>query len=144
MKSSEKQHLAKSLFIKSDLNRKEIAKQVGVTEKTLRDWIQKFNWEELKISQTITREQLYEQELKQLAALNKQIEDQGGVPNKQQSDAKAVIRKNIEALSHTPLYKYIEAFDDFSDWLIKNHPGDLKLMAERSYEFLEELAKKKR
>ena len=136
--------MAKSLFIKSDLLRKEIAKQVGVTEKTLRDWISKFNWEELKLSQTITREQLYEQELKQLAALNKQIEEQGGVPNKQQSDAKAVIRKNIEVLSHTPLYKYIEAFDDFSNWMIKNHPADLKLLAERSYEFLEDLAKKQR
>ena len=142
MKTAEKKHLAKNLFIKSSMTRKDIAAQVGTTEKTLRSWIDKESWEDIKTSQTVTRAQLLQEEYAQLKAINKIIEEEHkGVPNKQLSDAKGVIRKNIEALSHTPLYKYIEAFDDYINWLIKNHPAKVQEHAALTYEFVEELAK---
>ncbi len=144
MRNAEKKNFAQGLFVKSDLNRKEIATQVGVTEKTLRKWIDDGGWQELKDVQSITRSQLLIDAYKQLAAINKKINDEHeGVPTKELSDAKGVIRKEIETLSDNPLYLYVEVFENFTDWMARNHPKHLKDLARLSYDFVQEVAKKK-
>ena len=103
--------------------RKDIAAQVGVTEKTLRNWIDKGDWDAMKDAETITRSKLLQDSYKQLAAINNKINvDFGGIPDKQLSDAKGVIRKEIEALSEMPLHKYIEVVTDLLDWVKTNQP----------------------
>ncbi len=139
--STSKQELAKSLFVKSTLNRKQIAETVGCTEKTLRNWIDKFGWEQLKEAETITRSQLLRDAYKQLKQVNAHIENElNGIPNKEMSDVKAVIRKEIEALSEQPLYVYIEVAEEFTGWLAKHHPKSLKETTSLLYEFIQELA----
>lgn len=145
MSKNQKLYLAKALYCESTLTRKAIAEQVGVTEKTLRKWIDENNWDDLKNTRSITRESLLQAEYAQLEAINKIIaEEMNGVPSKHLSDAKGVIRKNIEALSSTPLFKYVEAFDDFTNWLLKNKPDLVKAVSAASYEFLESIAKTKK
>lgn len=140
---NDKKELAKSLFVKSGFTRKEIANTVGITEKTLRKWIEEYGWEDLKITESITRSHLLKEAYKQLKNINDYIDRElGGVPNKEMSDAKAVIRKEIEALSEQPLYIYVEVAEEFTSWLSMNHPKELKQVTSLIYEFIEELAKK--
>lgn len=126
------------------MNRKEIATQVGVTEKTLRNWIELDEWEDLKNSQTITRAQLLQDSYNQLRAINQKIEvDFKGVPTKELSDAKGVIRKEIEIFSHQPIYKYIEVFEEFIEFTSNISPADLTKFAELSQAFISHISKRK-
>ena len=144
MKNADKKNLAKNLFVKSSMNRKEIAAQVEVTEKTLRNWIELDNWEDIKNSQTITRSQLLQDSYNQLRRINEIIEEKhNGVPTKELSDAKGVIRKEIEHFSHQPIYKYVECFEEFIDFLSKNNPAKMNEWAELSQSFIAELSKRK-
>jgi hypothetical protein len=122
-KFDEKRALAQSLYTRGYLSRKEICEIVGITEKTLRAWIDKYDWDALKEAQTVTRQQLLTDAYRQLKAVNKEIEDRGGIPDKVLSDAKSMLRKEIEALSDSPVHIYIEVFNEVTEWLIKNHPG---------------------
>lgn len=141
MTNKEKKQLAQSLYVKSGLTKKDIAKQVGCTEKTLRSWIDKGEWNAIKEAESITRGQLLSDAYKQLNAINREIEDNHkGIPNKQLSDAKGVIRKEIEALSENPLHVYVEVFQEFTHWVLKTNPSELKNMTGMCNSFIEEKA----
>lgn len=143
MRNAEKKEVARGLFVKSTFNRKEIALHVGVTEKTLRNWIDEGNWEEMKDSLQITRPQLLKDAYAQLNAINRKIEtEMGNIPTKDLSDAKAVIRKEIEAFSTQPIHKYIEVFEESIDFLSKHDPSKIADFAEWSQEFINQLSKK--
>lgn len=144
MGNAEKRTLATNLYLKSSLNRKEIATQVGITEKTLRKWIDEDGLEDIKESQMILRPQLLKDAMEQLAAVNKVIREQySNIPNKQLADAKGVLRKEIEALTHQPIHKYVEVFEELTEWMAKNSPKYLKEVALITQEFLSEIAKRK-
>ena len=55
--NKEKQGWAKILYLKTDMNQKEISKKVEVTESTMSKWIIAGKWEVLRSSYVITREQ---------------------------------------------------------------------------------------
>lgn len=126
------------------MNRKEIAATVGVSEKTLRSWIDSGEWDKQRDSLRITRPQLLQEAYAQLNAINIKIkESYAGVPPKDLSDAKAVIRKEIEALEHAPIFRYVEVFEHFMDFLSKSYPVEMVPFAKRSQEFISELQKHK-
>jgi hypothetical protein len=140
-KYDEKKALAQSLYTRGHLSRKEICDIVGITEKTLRAWIEKHEWNDLKEAQTVTRQQLLTDSYKQLKAVNQAIEDRGGIPDKTLSDAKSVLRKEIEALSDSPVHIYIEVFNEVTEWLIKNHPGKAADISNLLLSFIEQRQK---
>mgnify|MGYP000400948523 CR=1 FL=1 len=143
MTNKEKKALAYSLFVKSSYNRKQISNQVGCTEKTLRNWIKDGDWESIKEAQTLTRSKLLQDAYTQLKAINEKINnDFGGVPNKELSDAKGVIRKEIETLSDNPLHVYVEVFTEFVDWVGENHNVKSITVLELADEFVNHLATK--
>lgn len=143
MKLADKKHLAQSLYVKSELSRKAIAEQVNITEKTLRKWIELGEWDKMKDAMQITRPQLLQEAYAQLQAINQIIrEEHNNVPPKDLSDAKGVIRKEIEAFSSNPIHRYIECFEDFIDYLSKNQPGQLRTFASLSMEFINELQRR--
>jgi predicted DNA-binding protein YlxM (UPF0122 family) len=137
-KYDEKRRHAGKLYIKDEFTRKEIAERVGVTEKTLRDWIERFGWDELKEANTITRQQLLLDAYTQLKAVNQKIAGMGNVPDKALSDAKATLRKEIETLSDSPLHQYAEVFDEFAVWLMGKHPDKAADIAQLQLQFLNE------
>lgn len=143
MKNAEKKEVARGLYVKSTFTRKEIALHVGVTEKTLRNWIEEGNWDAMRDSLQITRPQLLKDAYAQLNAINRHIEEKlNNIPTKEFSDSKAVIRKEIEAFSTQPIHKYIEVFEESIDFLSKNHPSKIAEFAEWSQEFINQLSKK--
>ncbi len=134
----EKKLTAKSLYLKSDMSRKDIAKIAGITEKTLRKWINDENWDQLKAIESITRKQLLQDAYRQLKRINEYIDKElDGIPNKEMSDAKAVIRKEIESLSESPLHIYIEVSEELIYWLQSKHPGEVKKITGLLSEFIE-------
>lgn len=144
MKLADKKERARAFFVKSTLNRKEIADAVGVTEKTLRSWIVCENWQEEKDSQSITRMQLLQESYLQLKAINDQIRDNNaGVPTKNLADAKAMIRKEIDSLSRQPIYRYVEVFEEFLIFVSKNRPALVESFSKESMNFISELQKEK-
>ena len=141
MTKAEKKQLAYNLFIKSALNRKEIARQVGITEVTLRRWIEDNEWQKLKDAQEITRPKLLQEAYNQLAAVNKVINEQmNGVPNKEMSDVKSSIRKEIEIFSLRPIHKYVEVFEEYIAFLSKHYPNQINEFTQTSQEFIHQLS----
>lgn len=144
MKTAEKKQLAQSLYVKSQMNRNKIAENVQITEKTLRKWIEEGDWDKQKDALQITRPQLLQEAYSQLKAINEKIRDEfGNVPNKELSDAKGVVRKEIELLSNQPVHRYIEVFEDFIDWLRQNDPKELTKFASLSMQFINQLTKER-
>ena len=146
MNNEEKKRLAYSLYVKSSAKytRKSLAKKVGVTETTLRRWISDGEWDLQRDASQITRPQLLMDAYAQLKAINQKIEKEfGGVPNKELSDAKASVRKEIELFSVMAIHKYIEVFEEFIDWLAKNNPKKLQEWAVLSQNFISEISKQK-
>lgn len=142
--NSDKKLIANGLFVKQNWTAKDIAKHVGVTAKTVGNWIRDGNWKDQKEAQTITRSNLLIDSYKQLAAINKRVEtDHDGVPNKELSDAKAIIRKEIEALSHNPLYIYVEVMEELVEWISKNQPASLKEFSKIMNSFIENVSKRR-
>ena len=144
MNREEKKRLAYTLYVKSAGKplRKDIAKQVGTTEKTLRNWIDEGGWENQKEALQITRPQLLQEAYAQLKAINQCIEkEHGNIPNKELSDAKAVIRKEIETFSTQPVHRYIEVFEDFIEWLSLNDPANVATFGTLSQQFISILSK---
>jgi len=144
MSNAQKKEQARALYVKSGMNKKQIAEAVKITPKTLNNWIEEGKWDEQKESLQITRPQLLQEAYAQLAAINKQIRDEfNGVPPKHLSDSKAVIRKEIETFDKNPLHQYIEVFEEYVDWLSKTHPSQLAVFGETSMEFINHLSKRK-
>ena len=144
MTNKEKKQLAKSLYIKSNLNRKQIAHQVRCSQTSLRSWIKKEDWENIKEAETISRTRLLQDAYNQLKAINDKINNElGGVPNKELSDAKGVIRKEIEVLSNMPLHNYVEVMIELTRWLQINHSDKLLEVMELVDDFIRNIAKEK-
>lgn len=146
MNQEEKKQRAYEVYVLSSVKRtrKEIAKMVQVTEKTLREWIDKYDWDKLREARQITRPQLLQEAYAQLKAINQVIQTEyNNVPNKELSDAKAVIRKEIEAFSSQPIHRYIEVFEEFIEWLSKNEPIQINTFGTLSQRFIQELSKQK-
>lgn len=57
LSNAQKKDWAKVIYLKENLTQKEIAARVGVTEKTLGNWIKADNWEQLKSSIIVTKEE---------------------------------------------------------------------------------------
>jgi transposase len=142
MKNALKKEQARALFVKSTMSRKEIAGSISVTETTLRNWINDGEWQIEKDSQTITRSHLLAESYAQLQAINEAIKtENNGIPTKVLSDAKATIRKEIEALSNQPIYRYCEVFEEFLVYVAKNSPKNLEAFSQLSLNLITQLQK---
>ena len=77
LKKTEQREYAKFLYTEKNLTQKEIAEKVGVTEKTLKTWIEANDgeWKKLKKSLMTTKAQQITMLYDQLARLNEEIEN---------------------------------------------------------------------
>jgi len=120
---AQKKEWAKLLYLKSELNQKEIAEKVGVAEKTLSKWVndEHENWELLKSSFIITREQELRRIYIQISELNNSIanRDEGfrfSTPRDADVLSKlASAAKSLEA--ETSISDTISVFREFSEFL---------------------------
>lgn len=64
---------AKILFVNENISQKEIAARLKVTEKTVGKWIKENNWESLKVSMLVTKDNQLTSLYKQLEMINHEI-----------------------------------------------------------------------
>lgn len=70
---ADKQYLAKILYAREHLDGKVVAKKVGVSEKTMSEWVNKFGWRNLRKRLLITKEEQINNLYEQLEELNNKI-----------------------------------------------------------------------
>lgn len=142
MNNVAKKKLAKKLYTILRLNKTQVCEQVKISRPTLNNWIEKGNWDAIKESQNITKSELLQQAYRQLKALNKTIEeDYNNIPPKHLSDAKGVVRKEIEQFSDNPLHIYIDVFNELTIWVQRNSSAHQIPLFELCNNFIEEKAK---
>lgn len=73
LSNAQKKEWAQLMFTKENITQKEIAERVGISEVTMSRWVKAGNWESLKVSITITKEEQLKNIYRQLAELNKTI-----------------------------------------------------------------------
>ena len=119
--NTQKKDWAKMLYTKENLTQSEIAERVGVSRVTVNKWINTENWEQLKTSLTITREEQLKNLYRQLAELNKAINErpQGErFPNTTEADTIAKIANAIKKMeTEVGVSDIISVFSDFLKWL---------------------------
>lgn len=71
----QKKSWAQTLYLKENLTQQEIADRVGISRVTMSKWIRDGKWEEHKAGLTITREQQIANLYRQVAEINRAIEN---------------------------------------------------------------------
>lgn len=118
---SQKKEWAKLLFTKDNLTQAEISERVGVRPATLSKWVNADNWQLLKTSITITREEQLARLYQQLQLLQEKILERPIVerfPTTGEADIITKLASAIEKLEkETGLPEIISVSKQFLDWL---------------------------
>lgn len=123
MNIKQKKEWAKLLYLKSDLNQKEIAVKVEVSEKTLSKWVndEHDNWEILKSSYIITREQELRRIYIQISELNRFISmrDEGcRYANSKEADVLSKLGATAKSMEHDcSISEIINVFKEFTEFI---------------------------
>lgn len=126
-----KKELAKHFFCNTNLSQKEIAGKVGVSEVTLSKWVTKENWDSLKASITITKQEQLSRVYNQIAAINKKItDDQKGIPSTSDADILSKLASVVERLEkETSITDVVSVSIKFLEWI---RPADAEKAKELS------------
>ena len=148
MKVNDKKELAKLLFTKDNLDQKEIAEKVGVSEKTISKWVNANDeeWKKLRQSLIVTKEQQLRRIYDQLDELNATIMKRE--PGKRYADSKeadtmvklTAAAKNLEA--DASVADIIEVQKRFLNWLRKLAPTKAKEVALMVDDFIKDTLKR--
>jgi uncharacterized protein YjcR len=85
--SKQKREWAQDLYKTGNYDQKEIALKVGVAEKTITEWKQKYNWETLRKSLLITKQESLADLYDILDNTKKDIKNRGSKANSKDADA---------------------------------------------------------
>lgn len=118
---TQKKEWAKLLYTKENLTQQEIAERVGVSRVTVNKWINAGNWEQLKVSITITREEQLKNMYRHLADLNAVIADRPPserFPNPAEADTISKLANAIKKMeTEVGLADITSVFADLLKWL---------------------------
>lgn len=136
LSNRQKKDWAKTIYLNEHLTQKEIAEKVGVSAKTVSNWVAAEKWEALKTSLTITREEQLANLYRQIAAINNAIaarEEKQRFANSREAD---IINKLATAINkmetETGLADVMEVCKKILKWL---RPVDQARTKELSYIF---------
>lgn len=128
MAKNTKKDLARSLFITGDYTQKVIADRVGVTEKTMSQWVNAGNWEVQRKSLLTSKKEQLTFLYSQLDAIKKELQEQERAANSKEADSILKLTAAIKNLeTESGVGEIIEVFTRFSKWLSKEN---LKLAQE--------------
>jgi len=125
--NKQKKEWAQVLFLRENLLQKEIAAKVGVAEKTISEWVNKGNWEQLRSSLIITKEEELRRIYMQINELNTfifQKEEGQRFANSKEADTLNKLAATARALeTDVSLAETIEVFKQFLQFVKRD---DLK------------------
>lgn len=95
----EKKEFGKILYIREKLTQKEIAARLEVGENTISKWANEGNWEKLRKSTMLTREEQIASMLSELEMINLEISSGGrGYATKEQAYVRDTLIQNLQKL----------------------------------------------
>ncbi len=130
----QKREWAELLFARTQMTQKEIAEKVGVTEKTMGDWKNKHNWEQLRTSYFLTKGQELQRIYGQISALNDMISErdhghQFATAKEADTISKlAAAARQLE--TDVSISDVVDVFIGFIDWLRENDFNQAKDVSE--------------
>lgn len=137
-KSKEKS-IAFSMYMVTALSQKEIAHQVGVSEKTLSGWITLEKWEKLKLAKNTTDIETVNDLRTLLSDLTKDniLKKKEGKFTKADADATLELAKAIDLLEGgIPLRTYVSVMEEFMNSIPMNEQNLRTTLAEKQIFFL--------
>lgn len=140
--NAEKKLKAEQLFIQTDLSQKEIAAMVGVSQKTMSDWVNADNgaWKVSKTAKSITKDKVIASWYQQLDALNSQIakrEEANRYPTPSETDQMVKIAAAIDKLERSYNFAmYHQVVDELADFLARRDQEAAAILAKWSLDFL--------
>lgn len=119
--NKQKKDYAKMLFLRENLTQKEVAEKADVSVVTINKWVNKENWESLKVSITITKEEELKRMYRQLSEINKVIAERKEGTRHASSVEADIISKLSNAISkletETSVSDIISVSTKFLEWL---------------------------
>lgn len=140
---ADKRTLAHDLFMRTDKSFKEIARMVGVNNNTVGDWARNGKWKEIKAANSITRSQVINNTLMQIAELQGEINTRPvKYPTAKESDTMVKLSNLIRDLDKSlSLADYVSMMEELLKWLHQVNPATAKLLAPLLLEFAQTKAK---
>ncbi len=132
--------IARVFFMQDQFTQKEIAEKVGVTERTISNWIEDGQWHKLKRNLLLTREEQLHNLYRELEEINNEIK--GRKPGERYADknlanTRRYLLKDIESLeSETSASEFINAFAPFINQVKKQDIDDARLIGRYADEFI--------
>ena len=120
--TEQKREWAQMLFTKERLSQKEISAKVGVSEKTISAWKEKYLWEQLRKSLLVTKEEQLRKLYNQLDFITNDIEERvRQVADTKEADVISKITAAIKQLeTETSIAECFEVGKKFIQFLRKN------------------------
>jgi uncharacterized protein YjcR len=130
-----KKEMAFALYMQGEQN-KSISQRVGVSEKTIGEWSERFGWKERRAAVQVSRPEIVNQLLKKVSDMVSE--------NKLDADKLSKIASAIEKIEKKDnLFNYIQSFMDFGQWANKLvgtelSSDDLKMIVRLQDRFIQE------
>lgn len=117
----QKKEYSELLYTRHGMTQKEIAAKVGVSEKSISKWKEKYDWDTLKASYSVTKQQQLKDVYAQINALNEMIrrrdpDERFATPSEADTLSKlAATAKSLE--TETSIHELVNSFQAFIEWL---------------------------
>lgn len=146
MKISEKKDWAKLLYTREGLTQKEIAGRVGVSAVTVCNWVKKDNWDLLKQSLLVTKDQQLRRLYMQLDELNTKIMGRPAgdrFPDSKEADTINKLTGSIRTMeTEASIADIVEVSKRVLSWLQPINPAKAMEVAGLFDEFIKESLKR--
>lgn len=133
MTNQQKKEWAKLLFTKEQLLQKEIAEKVGVTPKTVCNWVNKENWDKLRISLSVTHEEQLSHLYSHLSEINTSISKRPEgerFPNAKEADTITKLSSSINKLEReSGVGEVVSTFGQLIRWLRERNLEEAQMIA---------------
>ena len=119
MKEKQKTEVAKILFLTTDKTQKELCEIVGWTEKTFSKQKQKGNWNEMRDTKSLTKQQIISMLHTQTLKLIDSAKNENRLLTAREIDSVAKLTSSIDKLEKkATIETYIEVFEEYNRWLM--------------------------
>lgn len=137
---SQKKDYAKTLYLNNrDLNQKEIAQRVDVTEKTIGNWIKEGEWEVLRRSLLVSKSDQIARLYKTIENVQTKIDEMEGIGDTKMADMMikyTAAAKNLE--NDTSVAEMVDTMMKFGTFVQRHYPDHFKVITDMSDAFVME------
>ena len=119
MTAKQKIEVARTLYLMTEKSQKEICEVVGWTEKTFTDQKNKREWNALKETKSLTKQQIISMLHTQTFKLIEGAKDENRLLSAREIDSVAKLTSSIDKLeTKATIETFIEVFEDYNKYLI--------------------------